>query len=922
MYALLAVGLVLSFSTSRVFNFGHAAVAFSSAFVFYQVNSGLGWPVAVSAVFVICVFAPAFGFIWDRLVFRRLADAPDAVKLVASVGVLLVMPALVELVVDILKTTAGLHLLDWKFTVQTPGVGPKVARQWHLMSGVTLSSDQLIALGAGLLLFAALWAVLRLTRYGLIVRTAVDRPALASLRGTRTAHVSAVVWVVSFMFAAVVGVVAGPITGFGVVANNYTVALFVAATAAVLARLRSIPIAFACGLGLGALTNLALGYLNSTYLGPVGQWIQSVHGLQASVPYAALLVGLVILGADRRRATGTVAEVAAPLDYYGHLSRWRRRLPWVIGTVVLVAYSMGPIGVIWRRAMELALATALVFLSYTLVTGIGGMISLAQTAFVTASGLALGYLMDHHGWPFLAAAAVAIVIAGLLGVVVALPALRLGGIALALATLALALLGNSVLFQIGSLGNFSQGWVIKRPKLGILDLSHDRVATGVLLVLVLLTIWLITNLARSATGRAVMAVRSSQPAAAASGVPPTATKLIIFGLSAVVAGLGGVMLAVAQGSVNADSYAPNPLSFLWLAMVVVWGIRRPGAAVTAGVSAVLLPRILNNGIHVGHVGWGGTSQTLIPQILFGLGAIALAKTPDGVLAQMAEQRHRKRTRRDNTDTRSVLSAAPTGAETPRDGALLPMSVPSNGLGVHSIGNGEQCPLMVLSDVHAGYGPAEVLHGIDLAISKGGITAIVGPNGAGKSTLCSVMSGLVQLSRGSIRFRDEDVSRLGPAERYRLGIAAVPESRGIFPSLSVEENLAFALPKRDDRLLVYERFPQLASRRRIAAGNLSGGEQQMLSVGPMLVRPPVLLLLDEPTLGLAEVLARDVLATIEEIALGGTTVVVVEEKARATLEVADTVAILYNGTLRLVAPRAELDISVLEQAYTGERVSAL
>src|SRR5262249_47625104 len=149
------------------------------------------------------------------------------------------------------------------------------------------------------------------------------------------------------------------------------------------------------------------------------------------------------------------------------------------------------------------------------------------------------------------------------------------------------------------------------------------------------------NLERSASGRAMAAVRSSAPGAAASGVPLASTKLTIFGVSAALAGLGGVLLASVQGTARGFSWPPI-MGFLWLATVVIFGVRRPRGAIAAGLVSVALPGIVSHGRHLGRVGWDGTDSPVVAQILFGLGAIGLAQQPEGALASVASLRHRRR----------------------------------------------------------------------------------------------------------------------------------------------------------------------------------------------------------------------------------------------------------------------------------------
>ena len=225
-------------------------------------------------------------------------------------------------------------------------------------------------------------------------------------------------------------------------------------------------------------------------------------------------------------------------------------------------------------------------------------------------------------------------------------------------------------------------------------------------------------------------------------------------------------------------------------------------------------------------------------------------------------------------------------------------------------------LLVLQGIHAGYDDVEVLHGVDLSVYAGTITALLGPNGSGKTTLCSTISGLVPLRGGSIMVHGTDVSRQAPYRRARGGVLVAPESRGIFPGLTVEENLVLRLPGAAARDEVYERFPVLRERRRLASGSLSGGEQQMLALAPVLVDPPSIVVADEPTLGLAPRIVDDVLRVFEELRDQGSAVLLVEEKARNVLEVAQQVAFLELGRVAWSGARADIDDERLLATYLG------
>ncbi|MFD9263984.1 ABC transporter ATP-binding protein, partial [Streptomyces sp. NPDC059538] len=222
----------------------------------------------------------------------------------------------------------------------------------------------------------------------------------------------------------------------------------------------------------------------------------------------------------------------------------------------------------------------------------------------------------------------------------------------------------------------------------------------------------------------------------------------------------------------------------------------------------------------------------------------------------------------------------------------------------------------LRGVTAGYDGGLVLHGVDLAVRPGEILAVLGPNGAGKSTACRVAAGLLPATAGAVFVGGRDATRDGAVRRSRSGVLLAPEGRGIFPALTLEENLALYLEEADARDAVYARFPRLAERRRIPAGALSGGEQQMLALAPLLQRPPSVLIADEPSLGLAPRVVEEVYALLTELRDAGTALLLVEEKAAEILGIADTVAYLSQGRVSWCGPRAEVEADRLTEAYLG------
>ncbi|HSX94596.1 MAG TPA: ABC transporter ATP-binding protein [Hydrogenophaga sp.] len=238
-------------------------------------------------------------------------------------------------------------------------------------------------------------------------------------------------------------------------------------------------------------------------------------------------------------------------------------------------------------------------------------------------------------------------------------------------------------------------------------------------------------------------------------------------------------------------------------------------------------------------------------------------------------------------------------------------------------------LLDVKDLHAGYGKAEVLHGITLPVRAGQVVTVIGPNGAGKSTLLGALMGLLPL-RGGVRFAGQDITRLTLEERVMAGLALVPERRELFGTMSVEDNLVLGgwrpmkqrLPRwRDGLEQVYELFPRMKERRAQAAGTLSGGERQMLAIGRALMGQPKLLMLDEPSLGLAPLIVRDIFRIIETLRDRGVSILLVEQNARAALNVADEGHVLETGDVVLSGPAAQLagDSRVID-TYLGAKKS--
>ncbi|MFI6601332.1 ATP-binding cassette domain-containing protein [Nonomuraea sp. NPDC050536] len=1049
-FAIMGAGLTLSYAATGIFNFAHGALGFLTALLFYQLTSVL--PAWLAALIAVGLFAPALGYLLHRVMFRRLAVAGETAQIVATIGLTIALPALGLLVVDVFDLPSA------DATALPRGIGPHPAISIGL-----LDSDQLITFGFSAVTAVCLWLFIRHTPYGLRMRACVDRLRLARLRGIDADAASAVAWMLGSMLAGLAGVLAVPVLGLD--ATAYTVLLFASATASVFGRLRSIPVTFAAGLGLGVVQNLVAGYTD---------FLSEITGLRTAVPVILLFVGLLLFNRSRERVAGTASTdlgessrapaVAAvggssrppatgdvggssrppAIADVGGLSRppatgdipalavggpselaaadvgrvpgpavpggssrnpgravaIRSRLPWAGLTAVLVVFAMlGPVYYVGVAAQGLVLA--LIFCSFVVVTGIGGMVNLAQASFAAMAALTCGWAFAS-GLPFFAAIVLGVLAATLVGVLVALPALRLGGRVLTLATLALALLADQVLFQVDTFSNGTIGWQLPALGLGFADTSSPRVQVFLLLALIGAVALLLRNLTRSASGRAILAVRSAPAAAITSGLSTVRTKITLFALASAIAGLGGVLFAISKGSITATDL-PAFSGFVWLAIVVLQGVRRIAGALLGGLIAVAVPELLAT--------WGLSSH--VGAILFGAGGILLARHPHGLLTPaqpptpqdpgtassqpppdpdtastnalparpstppppsdldtansqppsdpdtasidvvLTPTRAPMPRRPSDSDTASVngfattasgdrvaldgagRASAPTGLAPrvpPQDTAApddTPHSHPPRseapgvgssgdeapGVGAPGVGapGGAVVGVFRMEGVVAGYGDVTVLRGVDLEVRAGEVVALLGANGAGKSTACAVAAGDLPAGAGSIVLDGQDVTGWPAHRRARAGILLAPEGRGVFPGLTVEENLRTWLP---DPAAVYERMPQLAARRTVVAGALSGGEQQLLTLAPALVRPPKVLIADEPSLGLAPLVTGQVFEVFAELRALGVALLLVEEKATEALAIADRVAFMRLGRVTWCGPRQDVDPDRLTAAYLG------
>lgn len=582
-YAISALGLTLTYTSSRVFNFAHGVVAWTVAVVYYwlhQYPHGPELPIPVAAPVAILVFAPLLGLLLNQVLFRRLTNATPTVRLVSTVGLWVALPALVKIVFPFLVE---------KEVFQPDGlVRSPPDPQFLRVFGTWLNTNQFVVIVTAVVIAVGATLVLRLTPLGLAVRASVDHPRNAAVHGIDTDRVTAVAWMTGTMLAGLAGVLFAPLVGLQEFA--FTLLLVGSFVAVVIGRMSSLPLAFAGAVGVGVLQQVWVKFQPERGFFSVG--------ISASIPFVVMLCFLIGYGfgsgglrreafaRDDRTAGGGHATLPPLPATHG----WRR----AAGPLVLVAV-LAAVPVVfdsyWLNILTVGVALAVVYLSYTLVAGEGGIISLAQVTFAGIGAFAAARFCDptdawHLGLPVWAALLVAALVAVPFGLLLALPSLRIGDLYLALLTVGFALLVQEFAWKRVEFENFGAGRLLPRPFGITLD---DRTAMyAVVTVVFLLCALVVVNLRRATSGLVFAAIRSSEPAAATTGISVVRAKLVLFAVSAFVAGLGGALLGSTIGTVTPRSFDVL-VGVVWLAIIVTWGVRSVTGALLAGILFAVAP---------------------------------------------------------------------------------------------------------------------------------------------------------------------------------------------------------------------------------------------------------------------------------------------------------------------------------------------
>jgi branched-subunit amino acid ABC-type transport system permease component len=608
-YAMVAVGLVLTYQATGVFNFAFGAQAFVSAFIFTLLVQNENLPIWAAFIVAVVVVAPGLGLLFDRLLFRKIPNSNTMAKLVTGITLFVGIPALIPVIFG----------TNNQYNPPSVLFNPNIV--YFRIAGTPINGIDLATVVATAVVLVALVVLMRFTPLGLQMRGAVESRRLVQLDGVNAGRVIASAWAISSFMAGLAGVLLAPLYG-QLQADDYATLVVAAFAAAAWAVLRSLPIAALVGILMGVLATVLQGYLPASSV-----WSSAVF---TSLPFAVLVAALLVVPGLRKLdetkdplasvdppPPPTIAKLRAP-----QMDRIIR-IAWYILLGAFIVSMLTWMPKTWENVFNSGIAFSTIFLSITLITGMGGQLSLCQATLAGVGAFTAAQLANHLGFSLLVGGLVGAAAAASVAIVLALLSVRLRGLGLALMTIAAALFFDFAVFpQITNTNGAPLSVQSKWVGLGILNPNgHAYFVMGMLVMVV--CIFGVLLLRKGTYGRFLTAMRGSETAAAGLGINLTWQRVMIFGISGVVAGIGGTLLAIQQQSVNTAEFNYQ-ISLAFVVIVVTTGVSTIEGALQAGFGFVVIQQLLT----YLPSRFGGNSLTFV---LFAFGALTYAAHPEGVL---------------------------------------------------------------------------------------------------------------------------------------------------------------------------------------------------------------------------------------------------------------------------------------------------
>ncbi len=898
-YGILAVGLTLIFRSSRIINFAHGEMGALPAALLGLVVTRWGVPYWIAFLLALAL-AAAVGGLSEVMVVRRLRKAPPLMSIVATLGL-------------------GQFLLMFSMVVNAEVATGQTFPQPALLPDFDIGALRVTPAFSGMLLLTPLLVVglvafLRRSRYGLAIRASADDRATARLAGIRATRMSTLAWSIGGSLSAFTAILVLPTRGFTSAEFLGPGLLLRALAAAVVARMVSLPVALAAGVAVGVTEQLLL-------------WNHPRSGLVEAALFLVILVGLLVQSPKRGGRSEEKGSWAAVLPWpplpEALTAVWSiRNLGTILAAGMLIVGLLLPLVVTNATAIILVtiMAFALVGVSLGLVTGLAGQLTLGQFALAGVGATASAWITTSTG-NFPLAFLVAGLAAAAASLVVGLPALRIRGLMLAVTTLGFALAAQSWFLE--------QPWMLGdginpgRPIFGSFVADTGKKYYLFALVFLVFGLWLARNVWRGGLGLQARALRDNEDGAQAFTIPPTLTKLRIFALAGFVAGVGGAVYGHALTRLTSSAF-PVGASIDVAAMTVLGGIGILAGPLIGALYIIGVPTFVpldSAGLAASALGW-------LILVLYFPGGIAQLVRP---LRDRAVDLLARRAGLDPAEARDETADAPDAPGV----STAPLVRPTERRPVPG-----QEPLLRVEDLAKSYGGVHAVQGVSLEVRAGETVGLIGPNGAGKTTLLELISGFTRPDDGLLLFSGREITRLTAAQRGRLGLIRSFQDAQLFGTLTVVETVRLALERSSPTSFLRTVLGSHADERRKEArarelvrtmglhryrhtpiDQLSTGTRRITELTCMIALEPTLLLLDEPSAGIAqretEALGQLLVRLKEEL---GLTLVVVEHDMPLVMGMSDRIVAMESG--RVIADDrpavVQEDVRVVESYLGGDR----
>jgi branched-chain amino acid transport system permease protein len=594
-YAIAATGLVVTYTTSGVFNFAQGAVGMIAAFCYWELVTAHHVPILVALAIILIVGASIAGALVERVLMRRLHGASAERPVMVTLGLLVIL--------------TGFATITWSPSTQRE-VGNMVNGQFKLV-GINIQYQEVLIIGVAAAVAVGLRLLFYSTRTGVGLRAVVDDPELLAMSGVSPNRMSQYGWVLGFVMAALAGVLLAPTQTTGISIVAMTLLVVNGYAAAIAGRLRSIPVTFAAAIGIGLAENYVVNYL----LPHLPQSL--VPDVNVALPMIFLFIALVTLPSVRLRAVGRLTTIRAARVAGGKESLVAGGAFFLAAIVVAVAFDNTAFnGTTILTLGGVVMTLGIVGLSLVLLTGYSGQVSLCQFSFMGIGAFVMGKIAG--GGSLIGLVAATLVCAGV-GALIALPTIRLRDLYLALATFAFAdAMANGVFTDVHIYGN--GGIPIGRIVIPGLSFGSDSAEFLMVTAFFVLAALLVLAIRRSLFGRRLVALNDSPAAYATVGLNIGFTKVAVFAIAAGMAGLAGALYGTVQGVVGSSDFDIFP-GIIFVLFVTIWGIRNVSGAFLAALTYVVLNQLWPNGIG----------------LFAGLGIILIGRAAGGLLGIEALQ---------------------------------------------------------------------------------------------------------------------------------------------------------------------------------------------------------------------------------------------------------------------------------------------